>query len=202
MSIVSGLQNGVAPSRIRWIMPRDSWLLDRANGQPGADDFERNIGSTIGQFEAIAAATSLPDLFARLEERGLLPPAVPVFDGERINLLMVRWCQPLFSTALIAYVESHVSDPAEMNALCTAVPSPEKPTDWLPMWAVTLANGARWRQHAGLNAWLMQCRLNSIAATMRGVKADDTAKFALLKESGDKAGAAMAKLPALLAATG
>ncbi|MEO6030360.1 MAG: FAD/NAD(P)-binding protein [Burkholderiaceae bacterium] len=266
------LQNGGAPSRIRWIRPRDAWLLDRANAQPGADDFEHNIGSTIGQFEAIAAATSLPDLFVRLEQRGLLlridpsvqpstyrcavvsqaelaqlqriedvvrlghvrgieptrivldqgalpadadtlyvdcsaaaiqmPPAVPVFDGARINLLMVRWCQPLFSAALIAWVESHVSDPARMNALCTVVPSPEKPSDWLPMWAVTLANGARWREHAELNAWLMQCRLNSVVAMMRGVKPDDAAKFALIKESGHKAGAALARIPALLAASG
>ena len=70
------LQNGVPPHRTRWIMPRDAWLLDRANSQPGADDFERTIGSTIGstigQFESIAEATSLTDLFARLEQRGLL----------------------------------------------------------------------------------------------------------------------------------
>jgi hypothetical protein len=54
------LQNGVAPSHIRWIMPRDAWLLDRANTQPGAENLERTIGSTIGQFEAIAEATSSP----------------------------------------------------------------------------------------------------------------------------------------------
>jgi hypothetical protein len=35
--------------------------------------------------------------------------AVPVFDSDAINLLMVRFCQPLFSAALIAYVESHES---------------------------------------------------------------------------------------------
>jgi hypothetical protein len=263
------LQNGVAPSRIRWIMPRDAWLLDRANTQPGAENLERTIGSTIGQFEAIAEATSIPDLFARLEQRGLLvridktvepsmyrcaiisqaeleqlrriedivrlghlqsvqstqitldggslpadpdtlyidcsaraiqmPPALPIFDGDQINLLMVRWCQPVFSAALIAYVESHVADPAEQNALCRLVPSPEHPIDWLRMWAVTLANMTSWRQNAGLNAWLSQCRLNSQNAIMRGMRPDDTAKLALLQESGAKAAAAAARLPALLA---
>jgi hypothetical protein len=263
------LQNGVAPSRMRWIMPRDAWLLDRANTQPGAENLERTIGSTIGQFEAIAEASSTPDLFARLEQRGLLvridktvepsmyrcatvsqaeleqlrriedivrlghlqsvqstqitldrgslpadpdtlyidcsaraiqmPPALPVFDGDQINLLMVRWCQPVFSAALIAYVESHVTDPAEQNALCRLVPSPEHPVDWLRMWAVTLANMASWRQNAGLNAWLSQCRLNSQNAIMRGMRPDDTAKLALLQESGAKAAAAAARLPALLA---
>ena len=67
------------------------------------------------------------------------------------------------------------------------------------MWAVTLANTARWRQHAGLQAWLMQCRLNAIAVFVRGVKPDDTARLALLKQMGAKAGAAGARLPALLA---
>jgi hypothetical protein len=66
------VQNGVVPTRIRWIMPRDAWLLDRANTQPGAENFERSVSSNIGQFEAIVEATSIPDLFARLEERGLL----------------------------------------------------------------------------------------------------------------------------------
>ncbi len=263
------LQNGVAPSRIRWIMPRDAWLLDRANTQPGAENFERSMGSTIGQFDAIIEATSIADLFARLEQRGLLlridktvepgtyrcaiisqaelaqlrriddivrlgrldsvqptqitlqrdslpadpdtlyvdcsagaiqmPPALPVFDGDQINLLMVRWCQPVFSAALIAYVESHVTDPAEQNALCRLVPSPERPADWLRMWAVTLANTAAWRQNAGLNAWLSQCRLNSLNAMMRGVRPDDAGKIALLQESGAKAAAAAARLPALLA---
>jgi hypothetical protein len=65
------LQNGVAPQRIRWIMPRDAWLLDRANTQPGAENFERSMGSTIAQFDAIIEATSVSDLFSRLEQRGL-----------------------------------------------------------------------------------------------------------------------------------
>ena len=66
------LQNGVDPARIRWIMPRDAWILDRASFQPDVENFERTIGSVIGQFEAIAEATSISDLFERLEERGLL----------------------------------------------------------------------------------------------------------------------------------
>jgi hypothetical protein len=263
------IQNGVPPSRIRWIMPRDAWLLNRANLQPGVDYFERTIGSAIDQFEAITEATSISDLFAKLEERDLLmridkavdpttyrcavvspaelselrrikdivrlghvraieptwielaqgslpadpdtlyvdcsacaivkPPRVPVFDGDRINLLMIRWCQPLFSAALIAYIESHFDDPGEMNALCSVVPSPERPTDWLTMWAVTLANTARWQQNERVRGWLSQCRLNSTAATMRGVKSDDTAKFERLKDLAMKASAAGSKLPALLA---
>jgi hypothetical protein len=259
------IQNGVPPSRIRWIMSRDAWLLNRENFQPGADFFDRTVGSLIGQFEAIAEATSVADLFSKLEQRSLLmridktiepttyrcaivspaelvqlqrltdnivrlghlraieptrsvldkgaldadpdtlyvdcsasaltpPPGIPVFQGNRVNLLMVRWCQPLFSAAVIAFVESHFDDPAEKNALCGVVPTPERPTDWLTMWAATLANQARWQQKERVRDWLAQCRLNNAVTLMRGVKPHDKAKFERLKEAAVKAGAAAAKL--------
>jgi hypothetical protein len=263
------IQNGVPPSRIRWIMPRDAWLLNRTNMQPGVDSFESSIGSVIGQFEVITEATSVANLFTKLEERDLLlrvdksvepttyrcaivspaelaelqrikdivrlghvraieptrielekgsvaadadtlyvdcsagaivpPPPLPVFEDGRINLLMVRWCQPVFSAALIAFVESHFDDRAEMNALCSVVPSPERPADWLRMWAVTLGNAARWQQNDQVRVWLSQCRLNNIVAMTRGIRPDDSAKLDQLKESAMKAAAAASMLPTLLA---
>jgi hypothetical protein len=263
------LENKVAPASIRWVMPRDAWLLNRANFQPGIENYEHSMDGIIGQFEARAEADSVADLFARLEERELvlridrdvqpttyrcaivsttelaqlrrikdvvrlghvrrieptqvvldhgsvaadsdtlyidcsaaaivMAPKLPVFDDERINLLMLRTCQPVFSAAVIAYVESHVVDAAEKNSICTVVPSPEAPIDWLRMWAVNLRNMGRWRQHAGLSAWLLQCRLNAIAVYLRGVKPDDTARLGLLQKLGETSAAAAAKLPALLA---
>ena len=263
------LAHGVAPARTRWIMPRDAWFMDRANFQPGLENFERNMGYSLNQFGAIIEAATPADLFARLEangallrldpkvepttyrcgtvsrdelallrgiadvvrlgrlraiepthivlDQGDLPanpdtlyvdcsasaiqplPGLPVFDGARINLFMVRFCQPLFSAALIAFVESHVEGDAERNALCAVVPSPELPRDWMRMWAATLANTARWRQHPALNAWLMKCRLNGQAVMARGLSPDDSARIALLQQTGAKAGEAAARLPALLA---
>lgn len=263
------LAHGVAPARIRWIMPRDAWFMDRANFQPGLENFERNMGYSLNQFGAIIEAATPADLFARLEANGALLrldpkvepttyrcgtvsrdelallrgiadvvrlgrlraiepthivldqgalaanpdtlyvdcsasaiqplPGLPVFDGARINLFMVRFCQPLFSAALIAFVESHVEGDAERNALCAVVPSPELPRDWMRMWAATLANTARWRQHPALNAWLMKCRLNGQAVMARGLSPDDSARIALLLQTGAKAGEAAARLPALLA---
>ena len=263
------LERGVEPARIRWIMPRDSWFMDRANFQPGLENFEHNMAYSIGQFDAICAAASVPDLFERLEAHGALlrldpkvrptsyrcatvsadelvllrqihdvvrigrlrriepnrivldegdlpaqadtlyvdcsasaiqlPPRLPVFDGDRINLFMVRFCQPLFSAALIARVETLDEDEAGKNLLCQVVPSPADPADWLRMWAVTLTNTMRWRQHPLLNTWLMNCRLNGQAVMARGVTPEDGPRMALLKESGIRAGAAAARLPALLA---
>ena len=263
------LENGVPPERMRWIMPRDAWFMNRANFQTGLEHFERNIGATLAQFDAMAQASSVADLFARLEaseqllrldaavepsayhcavvsqpelaqlrrvkdiirlgrvqaiearrivlDQGAVdadpdtlyvdcsasaivpPPALPVFDGDTINLLFMRTCQPLFSAALIAYVESHVPDLAQKNALCQVVPSPQQPIDWLRMWLATLANGARWRQHAELNAWVMKCRLNGLAVMSRGVRPDDAPRMALMQQMGAKSGPAAAALTALLA---
>jgi hypothetical protein len=257
------LKNGTAPASIRWIMPREAWFLDD-------DRFEQFMGSLVAQFEAIAAASSIPDLFARLEASGQLlrldpsvaptvyrcatvtqaelrelrriesivrlgrieaieptrivlehgsiatdpgclhidcsangipaPPPMPVFDGDTINLLMLRTCQPVFSAALIACVESRVADEAGKNAMCRVVPSPQVPTDWIQMWAVTLGNGHRWSKHEGVARWLAQSRLYGAKSTVLGVPKDDIAKQALLQRYRALVGPTAAKLPELLAA--
>ena len=66
------LQNGVAPGRIRWIMPRDSWYLNRANIQPGEEFIDATVGGQLRANEAILAARSMQDLFDRLNECGQL----------------------------------------------------------------------------------------------------------------------------------
>ena len=263
------MENGVPVERIRWVRPRDPWLLNRANVQPGLENFERSVGSTLAQLECIEQATSVPELFQRLEARELLlrfdpqvepttyrcavvspaelaqlrrvqhvvrlgrvrrieptriecdrgvasaepdtlyidcsaaaivhPPKLPVFDGDRINLLMVRMCQPTISAAMIACVESHVDDAVEKNALCGVMPSPEYPVDWLRMWLQALVNGNHWRKRPELNAWLMRCRLNAMAVYARGVAPDDKERIALLQSVGRKSGPAASKLKELLA---
>ena len=264
------LQNGVAPEKICWIMPNDPWLIDRANLQPGLDGFERTIGGLTAQFEAIAAADSIPDLFSRLEAAGQLLrldksveptayrcatvtqaelrelrridnivrlgrvrvieptrivleqgsiatspgvlhidcsasaipslPEMQVFDGGKINLLMVSTCQPLFSAALIAYVESHLEDQTQMNAFCTMVPPPHLPTDWIRMWAVNLGNQLRWGEHEGLARWVRQSRLYFMTAVVRGMQEADTEKLAQLHRLSVSKQQALANLPRLLEA--
>ena len=74
------LGQGIAPDRLTWIMPRDSWLLDRATIQPGPLFANRIKANFTAQLLAIRDAVSLEDLFARLEEAGVLlriDPAVP-----------------------------------------------------------------------------------------------------------------------------
>ena len=148
--------------------------------------------------EVAADATAM--LYVDCSASAIQPlPKLPVFEGDRINLFMVRFCQPLFSAALIAWVEAHHTDAAQMNALCTPVPSPEVPADWLRMWAATLANLARWRADPALSAWLSTCRLNGAAVQLRGVRPDDAARIALVKHMGAQSALAGAAMPALLA---
>ena len=66
------LGNGVDPDRVRWIMPRDGWLLDRRNTQPTEEFWHDTIGTLANQTEAIAQADSIEDLFDRLEAKGVL----------------------------------------------------------------------------------------------------------------------------------
>lgn len=66
------LKNGVNPDAITWIMPRDSWLLDRARIQPSQGPSQQLLTFFAGQLEASAQAQSLEDLFERLESSGQL----------------------------------------------------------------------------------------------------------------------------------
>ncbi len=66
------LDNGADPDRIRWIVPRDSWVLNRANFQPGDDQFASFCKSIADQVHSVAAADSPSDVFARLEAAGEL----------------------------------------------------------------------------------------------------------------------------------
>lgn len=66
------LGQGIEPERLTWIVPRDSWLLDRATLQPGPL-FADGIKATLtAQLQAVRDAVSVDDLFVRLEEAGAL----------------------------------------------------------------------------------------------------------------------------------
>jgi hypothetical protein len=75
------LQQGAAPAQIRWIMPRDSWVLRRGNFQPGPDHFARFAKSVADQVTCVVDCDDADDLFLRLEAAGELaridPTVVP-----------------------------------------------------------------------------------------------------------------------------
>ncbi|MFI4977983.1 MAG: NAD(P)-binding protein [Solirubrobacterales bacterium] len=73
------LENGVEPEAIRWIRPRDTWLLDRAFQQP-----LELVGSLMEglslQVQAAACAENVADLFHRLEACGQLVRLDPAVE--------------------------------------------------------------------------------------------------------------------------
>jgi hypothetical protein len=65
------VDNGVDPDRIRWIRPRDAWIVDRASIQPLA--LVEGVATWMaGLTEAGAAATDLGDLWPQMEDAGAL----------------------------------------------------------------------------------------------------------------------------------
>jgi len=61
------INSGAAPDSISWVMPRDSYLVNRLHTQPGMEFFDQAIGGQADQMEAFAKATSIDNLFERLE---------------------------------------------------------------------------------------------------------------------------------------
>ncbi len=63
------LSSGVDPDAICWVRPRDPWMLNRAVVQPDPEIF---LGMAADTMQAAADATSLDELFLRLEETGIM----------------------------------------------------------------------------------------------------------------------------------
>jgi hypothetical protein len=63
------LGRGVDPDAICWVRPRDPWMLNRAVIQPNPAVF---LGMVADTMQAAEAASSLEDLFLRLEDAGVM----------------------------------------------------------------------------------------------------------------------------------
>jgi hypothetical protein len=61
------LEHGAFADQIRWIVPRDSWLINRAVTQPSDDFFYKNLGGYAALLEAAAYGQDVDDIFSRLE---------------------------------------------------------------------------------------------------------------------------------------
>lgn len=65
------LGNGVDPDRIRWVRPREPWMIDVASVQP-LDLISSTLEGFAASVEVLARAESLPELFAEIESCGQL----------------------------------------------------------------------------------------------------------------------------------
>lgn len=248
------LENGVNPTLITWVRPRDSWYMNRIAVQPNDAFFEQTFGGLVANMEAAAAANCVDDIFLHLEQEGymlridstLMPSmyrcaiiseaelgqlkrvtnvvrlgrvqsvepgklvleegelSVPldtvfvhctangiphkqaqaVFQGNKIIPQLVQVCQPCISGAFIAKVELMLSSDAEKNALCQAVPIPDRPIDWLVQELATGRNIAAWREHDWVNEWLGHSRLSLSSMANRAANSGNETKLKLLERFG------------------
>ncbi len=264
------INSGAEPDSISWVMPRDSWLINRLTTQPGMEFFEHAIGSQAMQMEAFANATSVDDLFQRLEacdamlridpdhkpsmfhyatmskgeidvlrkiknvirlghvlavkrdglqlaqgDVALAPdtvcidctasavekrPSLPIFQGNKLTLQLVRMPLATFSAALVAYVEAHYDDDATKNKLCTPVPFPDGLGSYPRSTLVCMMNQFAWGQDKRLRAWIHNSRLDGFGKIIAAVDATDGEKMAILEKFKVNAKAAIANLPKLMTA--
>ena len=269
-AVVWLIHAGASPDAIQWVMPRDSWLVNRITTQPAMEFFKEVIGSQADQMAAFAQATSTDDLFARLEacgavlridrertptmfhlatiapgelevlrrihrvirlgrvqriaadqlvlDRGRAPvepgtlfidctasavwprPLLPIFQGDKIVLQMVRLPQPAFSAALVAYVEAHYEGDAHKNRLCGTVPFPHTLDDYPRAMLVNMGNRFQWGQDKELRQWIRESRLDGFGKLMAGIDPQDADKQAIMARFKEQATAAMTNLPKLIAA--
>lgn len=65
------LDNGAAADQIRWVMPRDPWIINRAFSQPSGAFYSHVMGGTARQMEAARDAVSVEELALGMEAAGL-----------------------------------------------------------------------------------------------------------------------------------
>ena len=139
------LENGADPAQIRWIVPRDSWTLNRANFQPGDDAFARLCRSIADQAESAALADSVDDVFTRLEAahelRRIDPDVTPgayhcaiLSDGELAQLRRIDGVVRMGRVEAIGADEIHLEQgavatgPTTLHVDCSAAGIPTLPS--------------------------------------------------------------------------
>ena len=259
------LENKVNPDLITWIVSRDAWMIDRETAQPTATFFEKSIGNQANQFEAVAEATSIADMFDKLEEKGVLVridkavrpkmfhgatisqleleelrkikhiirkgrvqsierdqiilkggtiptssetihvdcsasaipvtlKSKPIFSDNLITPQTIRSYQPVFSAAVIAYVEANYETEKEKNKLCGIVPLPNHDIDWLKMTAAMMRNQFNWSQDKPLRRWMRENRLDGFGKMIKDVDKANEKHMAILKRLKDNMLPAMMNL--------
>lgn len=146
-TVVWLVENGVPTDRIRWILGREAWYLNRAYTQPGDAFFETTFSSFVDQRRALAEATDAKDYALRMEACGAwlrLNPdihpdvyhAATVSEGERdmlnsvsdqIRMGHVTAIEPGRVTLQRGEIEA---EPDTLYIACTATalpPAPIKP---------------------------------------------------------------------------
>jgi hypothetical protein len=139
------LRNGARADAITWVVPRDSWLQNRLHTQPGEAFFMDSIGGEADKLDAFAKASSMDDLFVRLEKLGQMLRIAPaqrptMFHYATLStgeLELLRSIQNVIRMGRVRGIESSAlvmdngrvaMDPATLYVDCTASAISHRPT--------------------------------------------------------------------------
>ena len=122
------LEQGVDPDHIRWVMPRDSWVLDRANVQSGDEFFMNTWGTMTRQLEAVVAAGNVQDLMLRLEAAGewmrIDPRVTPtVYHGAILSKAELAQLRRIHGVVRLGHVKS--IDTSQIHLEQGSIPLPQ-----------------------------------------------------------------------------
>lgn len=138
------LANRVSADDITWIMPRDSWLIDRANIQFQGAFYEPNVLGRTAQLEAIASSETIDGMFAALETHGQLmrldpsvrPSMYRCATVTRLELEQLRTVRDVVRLGRVTRVGGHEivlehgtipTSPDSLHVDCTADGLPQRP---------------------------------------------------------------------------
>lgn len=122
----------------------------------------------------------------------------PVFQGDVITPQTTRAYQPVFSAAMIAWVEANIEGEAAKNSLTGVVPLPDGLDDFVRMTAANFMNQALWGQNKLLRNWMREARLDGFSKLVSDVDPKDTPKVEILNRMRAAAMPAMGKLQSFL----
>jgi hypothetical protein len=143
-AVVWLLENAVPPGRIRWVLGRDAWFLNRAYTQPGDAFFEDTFSNFAAQRRALAEASDVRDFALRLEACGawlrLDPDIHPdVFHAATVSEGELAQLRRITDTVRMGHV-IHIdpdriqlergeisADPDTLYIACTATALPPRP---------------------------------------------------------------------------
>ncbi|MFK7838677.1 MAG: hypothetical protein AB8B60_20940 [Sulfitobacter sp.] len=124
----------------------------------------------------------------------------PVFDGDTINLNLIRPFQPLFGAGLIAFLEAHVPDHATRAACTHTVNFHDTPAQYVAEQVPAMMNQAAWSKVPPVREWMERTRLQAMNHLLPGFDPNDAEKADLMNRFGPATKAAIQNIPNILAA--
>ncbi|MBD3664764.1 NAD(P)-binding protein [Sulfitobacter sp. TSTF-M16] len=128
-SVLWLLESGADASQIRWVVPRDPWMINRVFSQPSGAFYHESFGGTMRQMEAVMDATSVDDLADRMEAANLwmrLDPSVRpvIMHGPTVSMAELGRLREVRDIVRLGHVES--IEPGAMNLVGGTCPARPK----------------------------------------------------------------------------